>query len=338
MTELATKYLGLTLPSPLVASSSPLTGDLKQAQALASAGIGAIVLPSLFEEQLTLRQTGMAYYLTHNRDVLPTSLRHIPDMEGYNRGVNGYLAHIADLKDALDIPIIASLNGSSSGGWVHYARILEAAGADALELNVYYLPTDVHVTAAETETRYLELVNEVRASVAIPIAIKISPYFTAVANFAYQLVEAGADGLVLFNRFYQPDFDFDNLALVPSLSLSTPEELRLRLRWVAILHSRLQADLAITGGVHRPEDAAKAILSGARVAMMASALLRNGPEHVSTVLKGLEAWMTAHDIDSVDRMRLWGSQKHIAPNRSALERANYLQVLQEGKKALDELT
>ena len=334
MTGLATKYLGLTLPSPLVASSSPLTGDLSQAMALADAGIGAIILPSLFEEQLTLRQTGMAYYLTHNRDALPESLRHIPDMEGYNQGVNGYLAYIAELKDNLEIPIIASLNGSSSGGWVHYARILEAAGADAIELNVYYLPTEVHVSGAETEARYLKLVAEVRESVQIPIAIKLSPYFTAIANFAFKLEEAGADGLVLFNRFYQPDFDLNDLSLVPSLSLSTSDELRLRLRWVAILHSQLQADLAITGGVHNADDAAKAILAGARVAMMASALLRNGAGHVATVLEGLETWMAAHKIESIDRMRLWGSQHHIAPNRAALERANYMQVLQEGKKSL----
>jgi dihydroorotate dehydrogenase (fumarate) len=335
MIDLTTKYMGLTLPSPLIASSSPLTGDVDAIKRMVDVGIGAVTLPSLFEEQLTLRQTGMAYYLKHNREVLPESLRHIPDMVGYNRDVNGYLAHINQLKDEISIPVIASLNGSSTGGWIQYARILEAAGADALELNVYYMPTEAHIKGLEIEHRYLELVSDVCDSVKIPVAIKLSPYFSAIANIAYEFEQAGADALVLFNRFYQPDFDLDEEAVVPSLDLSTPAELRLRLRWVAILRDQIRIDLGVTGGIHGGRDVAKALVAGARVAMTTSALLREGVEKGGVILDELRAWMESKGLESTDAVRRWGLQRTMAGNRAALERANYLQVLQSHRPAAD---
>lgn len=322
MADLSTRYLGLTLKNPLVVAASPLSERIDTIKELADAGAAAIVLFSLFEEQIEIQGMGFA----QSSDALPDDLRHVPQMEGYNRGVNGYLAHLYQARRAVNVPIIGSLNGYYSSGWVQYARLIEAAGADALELNVYYLPTRPQISGAEVEQMYLELVQAVKATVNIPVAVKISPYFSAVAHMAQRLSNAGADALVIFNRFYQPDIDLETETAVASLDLSTPSELRLRLRWAAILSSYLRADLAITGGVHSHEDVVKCMLAGARVAMMTSALLRHGPQHLSRVLADLDAWLTARNYDSIRSIQGKLNQAQ-ARDTSAFERANYMRVL-----------
>lgn len=326
MIDLTTSYLGLTLKNPLVVSSNPLCAEVESLRQLEAAGAGAVVLPSLFEEQLLVEDLGMQYYLNQGLKELPPALHHIPDMQEYNSGADGYLTLIYQAKQALSIPVIASLNGVSSGGWVRYARLLEAAGADALELNVYYLPTELGVTASAIETMYLRLVESVKGSVTIPVAVKLSPYFSAIPNIAHQLATAGADGLVLFNRFYQPDFDLEVEAATPNLQLSSPTELRLRLRWVAILYQRLTCSLAITGGVHSSQDVLKGLMAGADVVMVASALLQHGPTYVTTLLKGVQQWLEQRHYRSVADIR-----GRLSPRGkgdiAAFERANYLQVL-----------
>jgi len=247
-------------------------------------------------------------------------------VRSYNLGPDGYLEHIRRAKEAVSIPIIASLNGFSSGGWVDYAHQIEQAGADALELNMYYVAADPHQDSASLEGRYLHLVHDIKRQVKIPLAVKLGSQFSAFANFATRLVEAGADGLVLFNRFYQPDIDLETLEVVPSVSLSSSAELRLRLRWIAMLYGRVHTDFAVTGGVHYAEDVIKAIMVGANVAMMTSALLRNGIDHLTAILAGMEDWLTMHQYDSIQQMRGSMSHKNVA-NPAALERANYMRVL-----------
>jgi dihydroorotate dehydrogenase (fumarate) len=322
MADLTTRYLGLTLPTPLVVSSNPLNRSIDNIRQMADAGAGAIILPSLFEEQLRAEDMGGA-----QRQVLPEPLQNILDIEKYNMGVNNYLAHIFQARKAVDIPIIASLNGSADGSWVRYARFLEAAGAAALELNLYYLPTKTYVSGADMEQAYLTLVKRVRDTVQIPIAVKLFPYISSLPHFANQLVEAGANGLVLFNRFYQPDYDLDTLTIEPALTLSDSAELRLRLRWVAILYKRIQSSLAITGGVQNGQDVIKALLSGADVAMTASALLRHGAGYVGRIIEEVNSWLDAKGHSSVDDIRGLLSLQ-VTQNRDALERANYIQVLQ----------
>ena len=253
-------------------------------------------------------------------------MSHFPDLRTYNLGPAGYLEHIRKAKAALGIPVIASLNGTSSGGWVDYARQMAQAGADALELNVYFLPTDPHLTGAAVEQQYVELVRDVKAAVPIPLAVKIGPQFTALANMARRLEEAGADGLVLFNRFYQPSLDIENLEVVPTLALSRPDELRLRLHWTAVLYGRLHADLAVTGGVHEATDVLQAMMAGASVAMLASALLERGIPHLAAVRRDLERWMVDHEYASIRQMRGSLSQRSAA-NPEAYERANYVKVI-----------
>ena len=300
--DLRTDYLGLGLRSPLVASPSPLTGELEGLVRLEAAGVGAVVLPSLFEEQLTHDQLELDRLLETTSDHTGEAQSYFPDLEDYNSGPWSYLDHITQAKRAVSVPVIASLNGITPGGWV-------AQGG-----------------AAELEARYLELVAEVRSAVSIPLAVKLSPFFTALANFAVRVDEAGADGLVLFNRFYQPDLDLDSLSVVPRLVLSTSEELRLPLRWIAILFGRVQASLAATTGVHTGLDAAKVLVAGADVAMMTSALLRHGPEHVQRVEAELGAVMAEHDYDSVAQLR--GSMSRAAmPDPAGFERANYMRTL-----------
>jgi dihydroorotate dehydrogenase (fumarate) len=289
-------------------------------------GLAAVVLHSLFEEQITLESEQLDYALSSGTESFAEALSYFPDMSTYNMGPEGYLEHINQVKNAVDIPVIASLNGVSSGGWIKYARLIEQAGADALELNIYYLASDPSQTSTDVEEMYITLVREVVSSVQIPVAVKLSPYFSALANFAQRLEQMGARGLVLFNRFYQPDFDLENLTVVPHLQLSSSKELRLRLRWVAILSPQLSLDLAVTGGIHTPEDILKSMMAGARVAMTTSALLKNGIQYAQSILEGLNRWMEEHEYASIAQMQGSMSQKKVLET-TALERANYMKVL-----------
>jgi dihydroorotate dehydrogenase (fumarate) len=324
--DLRTSYLGLELRSPLVASASPLTGELDGLRRLQDAGAAAAVLPSLFEEQLTHDQIELDRLLETTSDHVGEAQSYFPELQDYNTGPWSYLKRIEQAKGAVVIPVIASLNGVTPGGWVRHASRMQDAGADALELNLYGVATDPRVGAAELEARYLELVAAVRAAVAVPLAVKLSPFFTALANMAVRIVEAGADGLVLFNRFYQPDLDLDTLDVVPRLVLSSSEELRLPLRWIAILRGQVGGSLAATTGVHTGLDAAKVLLAGADVAMMTSALLRHGPGHVRTVERELLTILAERDYDSVGQLR--GSMSRSAmPDPAGFERANYMRTL-----------
>lgn len=326
MPDLRTRYLGMTLASPLVASASPLTEDVDRIARLAEAGVGAVVLPSLFEEQLEREARHLDMGLSQGAESFAEALSYFPDLGEYNLGPEKHLELIRQAKAKVDIPIIASLNGVSRGGWVRYARLLEEAGADALELNLYHIPTDPEETAAQLEKRYLDLVQAVVEVVTIPVAVKIHPYFTSLPNMARRFAQAGARGLVLFNRFYQPDVDLENLELAPRLELSTHQELLSRLRWVGILFPIVDLDLAITGGVHTAEDVLKAMMVGARVVMMASALFRNGLDYPRTVLEDMRRWMEEHEYESIQQMQ--GSlSRERAPDPAAYERANYMKVI-----------
>jgi dihydroorotate dehydrogenase (fumarate) len=324
--DLRTRYLGLELRSPLVASASPLTGDLDGLRRLEQAGAGAVVLPSLFEEQITHELVETDRFFSVGLEAQPDAAAYLPELDDYNTGVWTYLALAEKASRAVAIPVIGSLNGVTTGGWVRHATRLEEAGVAAIELNLYDVAADPAVGGAELEARYLDLVAAVRAAVTIPLAVKLSPFFTAVANLALRLVDAGADGLVLFNRFYQPDLDLDALAVRPRLVLSTSEELRLPLRWTAILYGRVRASLAITTGVHTGQDAAKALLAGADVAMLASALLRHGPERLRGVERELVDCLTGLGLTSLATVRGRLSQRGV-PDPAAYERANYLRTL-----------
>ncbi|MCA9975138.1 MAG: dihydroorotate dehydrogenase-like protein [Anaerolineales bacterium] len=326
MVDLRTNYLGISLKNPLVVAASPLSGSINQIKQMEEAGASAVVLFSLFEEQLEQQSKGTAVFPTPPRAQPGNTQPDFPQMEGYNLGVKGYLSHVYAAKKAVAIPIIGSLNGYYSSEWVQYAQLLEAAGADALELNIYYLPTNPRITSADLEKMCLELVASVKSGVKIPVAVKIGPYFSATAHMAQQIEKAGADGLVIFNRFYQPDIDLDTETVVSTLDLSHPQELRLRLRWAAILSSFLHIDLAITGGVHSGADVLKCLYAGAQTAMMASALLQNGIGHIQTTLTEMTTWLTNRGYTSVDDIR--GKLSLIeAGDSAAFERANYMQVL-----------
>ena len=322
MADLHTRYLGLDLRSPLVASASPLTGTLDGLRRLEAAGAAAVVLPSLFEEQLTLEADQVSRLLEAGAGNLSAALA----LDDYNTGPRGYLALVEKARARLEVPVIASLNGVTPGDWVEHATLLEEAGADALELNIYYVSSSPRLDGSQVERRYLELVGSVRQTIGIPLAVKLSPYFSSVANLAHRLVQAGADGLVLFNRFYQPDLDLDTLEVTPNLVLSTSEELRLPLRWIAILHREIPASLAASTGVHTAADAVKVLMAGADVAMMTSALLRNGPDHLTTVEAGLQEWLDGRGMDSVGHLRGLRSQRSV-PDPMAWERANYITML-----------
>lgn len=326
MIDLSTHYLGLSLKNPIVASASPLCENLDNIRRMEDVGMAAVVLHSLFEEQITQQSLNLHRSLEHGTESFAESLSYFPDMSYYNLGPDGYLEHIRQCKQAVGIPIIASLNGYSSGGWIKYARLMEEAGADGLELNIYYIATDPYLTGEEVEKMYVNLVQNVSISVNLPVAVKLSPYFSATANMAQRLSLAGAQGLVLFNRFYQPDFDLDELEVTPNLVLSTPDELRLRLRWVAILHGQVRADLAISGGVHTAADVIKSMMAGANVAMMTSALLRRGIGYVSTLHTELLTWLEEHEYESIYQMQGSMSQKSVI-DPTAFERANYMRVL-----------
>jgi len=309
-----------------VVSPSPLCQELGNIRQMEDAGASAVVLHSLFEEQLTVESRELNHFLTHGTESFAEALSYYPDLGQYKLGPDAYLEHIRKAKAAVKIPIIGSLNGVSTGGWIGYAKKIEQAGADGLELNVYYIPTDPDMTGAQVEQMYADLVRDVRASVKIPVAVKLGPYFSAMVSMARRLDQAGANGLVLFNRFYQPDFDLEKLEVTPNLVLSRSDELRLRLTWVGILYGRIKADMAITGGVHTAEDAIKSMMAGARVAMMTSALLRNGVKHIASVLEGMKAWMEQHEYASIHQMQGSMSQKSVA-EPAAFVRANYMKVL-----------
>jgi dihydroorotate dehydrogenase (fumarate) len=325
MPDLSTTYLGLELKNPLVASSGPLTHDVSDILRLEDAGAGAVVLHSLFEEQINLESHSLDRFLSEGESYAE-ALSYFPDMSDYNIGPDGYLKHIRQAKRAVDVPIIASLNGVSTGGWIRYARLFEEAGADAVELNIYYLPTNPDLTGTEVEQMYVDLVSHVKANVRIPVAVKLGPYFSATANLAKRLDHAGADGLVLFNRFYQPDFDLETLEVTPKVVLSNSHELLLRLHWVAILFGKIKADMAITGGVQMAEDVIKAMMAGAKVAMMTSALLRQGPDYLDTLHTNLIEWMVEHEYSSIRQMQGSMSQEKVS-EPTAFERANYMKVL-----------
>jgi dihydroorotate dehydrogenase (fumarate) len=326
MIDLSTSYLGLKLRSPLVASSSPLCKDVSNILRLEDAGASAVVLHSLFEEQINVEGGHLDRYLSETAESYGEALSYFPEMQSYNFGPDAYLNHIRRAKESVDIPVIASLNGVSTGGWIRYAQMMEEAGADALELNVYYMPTDLEMTGAKVEEIYTDLISHVKASVRIPVSVKLGPQFTAIANIAKKLDEAGADGLVLFNRFYQPDFDLEALEVVPNLVLSDSNELRLRLHWIALLYNRIRPDLAITGGVHTAEDALKGVMAGARVTMTTSALLRHGIPYLEKIEEDMLEWMEEHEYESVKQMRGSMSSQAVA-EPAAFERANYMKVL-----------
>jgi len=328
MTDLRSTYLGLDLRSPIVASAGPLTGTRETAERLAAAGAGAIVMPSLFEEEIVHEEVELNFALEAGAEHFPEALDYFPRFSVIESVLDRYLATIGELKAALDIPVIASLNGATPGGWVNYAQMLGNAGADALELNIYRLATDPDRTAAEVEVGDLELVSEVVAAVELPVAVKLGPYYSAMANFARRVTAAGARGLVLFNRFYQPDLDIETRDVVPRIDLSQAWELRLPLRWIAILRPILGpgVSLAATSGVHSGADVAKALLVGADVAMTTSALLRQGPEHLATMEAELRSWMAEHEYASVAELR--GSvSRSTSEDPGAFERANYLRTL-----------
>jgi dihydroorotate dehydrogenase (fumarate) len=326
MPDLSAQYMGLTLKNPLVASASPLTESPDNLRRMEDMGIAAVVLPSLFEEQLALESSLLDEDLWRGTEEFPEAASYLPDLSNYNTGPDGYLELIRRSKRSVAIPVIASLNGVTPSGWVRYAKHIEQAGADALELNIYSLETDPLKSGADVEESYCELVHQVKTSIRIPVAVKLSPYFSSIPHISKRLDRAGADALVFFNRFYQPDFDVEALEVVPRLHLSQPHELLPRLHWVAIVYSHVRASLAITGGVHSAIDILKSVMAGANVAMMTSALLENGIRYIHRVLDDLHRWMEDHEYASIRQML--GSMSHRSvPDPAAFERGNYMKVL-----------
>ncbi len=324
--DFTTNYLGMKLKNPLVHSASPLAEEVDNIRQMEDAGAAAIVMHSLFEEQYTHETHELHHHLTHGTESYAESLSFFPELHESVLGSEEYLELIQAAKSAVSIPIIGSLNGVTDGGWIQYAKGIEEAGADALELNIYFLPTDMEVTGAEIESTYLDIVKAVKTSVSIPVAVKLNPFFSAIANMAKQLDEVGADGLVLFNRFYQPDIDLENLVVAPNVLLSTPHAMRLPLRWVAILYGRVKASLAATSGIHKAEDVLKMLMAGADVTMLCSVLLKDGISSFSNILEGLRVWMEEHEYESVQQMIGSLSHKH-CEDPSAFERANYMKAL-----------
>ena len=324
--NLTTNYLGLKLRSPLVPSASPLSEDIDNIKRMEDAGAGAVVLHSLFEEQLRLERFELNRSLTEGTESFPEALTYFPEPEEFKLGPEEYLDHVANAKKSVKIPVIASLNGSTLGGWTNYARQIQSAGADAIELNIYYIPTDPNITAEQVERNYVDILKAVKSVVTIPVAVKMSPFFTNFAHTAKRLGDAGADGLVLFNRFYQPDINLDSLEVTPNLLLSTPMAMRLPLRWIAILHGRLAASLAATGGIHRASDALKMLMAGADITQLCSVLLRRGIDHIRTLETGISGWLEEHEYESLEQLKGSLSQKN-CPDPSAFERAQYMRAL-----------
>jgi dihydroorotate dehydrogenase (fumarate) len=323
--DLKTTYLGLELANPIVSGSCPLGASLDTIKHLEDAGVSAVVLPSLFEEEIMAAATAQMEMESAGAGFAEAS-SYLPNPDGYHVGPDRYLDHLRAAKEAVGIPIIASLNGTTPGGWTGYAEKMEEAGADAIELNTYYIATDSDETGAEVEKRTLDIVAAVRESVKIPIAVKLSPFFSSLANLAKQLKERGANGLVIFNRFYQPDVDIEELDVIPNLRLSTADELRLRLRWLAIISAQVDLSLAATGGAHNAVDVIKATMAGAHAVQMVSALLIHGPEHVSRTLEAIDFWLTEHEYKSLAQMQ--GSMNMAkVPDAAKLTRANYMKML-----------
>ena len=326
MPDLITRYLGMQLRTPLVAAASPLSQEISSLRKLEDAGASAVVLYSLFEEQLRQESLELDFYLSEGTESHPESINFFPEPAEFRLGPDEYLEHIRKAKEALQIPVIASLNGSSVGGWIQYATQIQEAGADALECNIYWIVTDPEMTSADVEQHYLDILQAVKSAVTIPVAVKVSPFFSNMANMAKRLDAAGADGLVLFNRFYQPDIDLETLELNPRVLLSTPQAMRLPLTWVGILYGRVKASLAATSGIHGAEDVIKLLMVGANVTMLCSTLLRNGINHLRSIEQGVRQWMEAHDYESVEQMQGSMSQKN-CPDPSAFERAQYMRAV-----------
>ena len=325
MLDLKTSYLGLELKNPLLASASPLSKKLDGIRAMEDAGLSGVVLYSLFEEQIIQDSLELDHFLMRGSYSSPEAVSYFPDLENYNIGPEKYLELIQQAKKAVNIPIIASLNGVSAGGWVKYAQLMEAAGADALELNIYYLPTDKNLTATRIEDAYIELVKSVISQVKIPLAVKLSPSFTSLPSFVQKLADINVKGAVLFNRFYQPDLDIENLTVTPTLNLSTSADLLLPLRWIAILYGRVGIDFALTSGVHSGEDALKAMMAGARAAMLASELISRGIPRAKEILEEMQVWMEKHEYESIHQLQGSLSQQKVE-EPAAFERANYMKA------------
>lgn len=324
--DLSTTYLGLKLRTPLVPSASPLSEELDNIKAMEDSGASAVVLYSLFEEQLRRDRLELNQHLEHGTDSFAEALTYFPEPDEFTLGPEEYLRHISAAKAAVDIPVIASLNGSSVGGWTEYAKLIQAAGADALELNIYYIPTDPNLSGTDVEDTYIEILKAVKSVVKIPVAVKLSPFFSSFANMAQRLDSEGANGLVLFNRFYQPDVNLETLEINPNILLSTPMAMRVPLRWVAILHGRIQASMAATSGVHRASDALKMLMAGADVTMLCSALIRHGIKQIANIERDMVEWLEEHEYDSVDQLKGSLSQKN-CEDPSAFERAQYMRAI-----------
>lgn len=326
MMNLQTQYLGFELKHPIIAGASPLPDDLDKVRALEDGGIAAITMYSLFEEQITQNIVGSEAHIGNYENSFSEAASYFPEVDLLERGVDVYLDQVQKVKAAVDVPVIGSLNGTREGEWVNYASLIESAGADALELNLYFLPTEMEESAAELEDRCIRIVQAVDARIQVPLAVKLSPFFTALPHFAKRLAAAGADSLVCFNRFYQPDIDVDELDIRPMIDLSHSQELRLRLRWLAFLSGRIDTQLVVSGGVHNGIDVAKALMAGADAVQIVSSLLINGPEQVKSMLDELCKWMEEKGYNSIDELR--GCMNYLrCPNPEALERANYMRVL-----------
>ncbi len=326
MIDLSTTYLGIELRTPLIPSASPLTEDLGNIRKMEDAGAAAVVLHSLFEEQIRQDRDELLTHLSRGTESNAEALTYFPEPPAFHVGPEHYLENIRKITDAVDIPIIASLNGSTMGNWTSYARLMEEAGASAIELNIYWIPTSLHLTGTEVEKIYLDIVEAVKSKVTIPVAVKVSPFFTNFANMAARLDTAGADGLVLFNRFFQPDIDVETLEVRPNILLSTPMAMRVPLRWIALLHGRITASLAATGGIHRPTDVVKMLMAGADATMLCSALLRHGIPYLSVLERGVRDWMDQHEYQSVRQLKGSLSQTN-CPDPSAFERAQYMRAI-----------
>jgi len=328
--DLSTKYLGLNLAHPIMPGASPLVDDLDTVKRLEDAGAAAITMHSLYEEQITREQQGMVYHMELTDHGSAEALSYFPSADEYRLGPHQYLEQIRLIKQAVTVPVIASLNGTTAEGWLDYAKTIQQAGADALELNVYHVAADAQETGDAVERRLFDVVKAVKASVTIPVAVKLSPFYSSVANVAAKLDSLGANGLVLFNRFYQPDINLEELSVESSLSLSTSADLLLRLRWLAVLHGRVKGSLAVTGGVHTPADALKAVMAGARGVQVVSALLKHGPAHIKTLVDGVRVWLEQHEYESLEQARGSLSLER-SPNPAAFERAQYMRLLQTFK-------
>jgi dihydroorotate dehydrogenase (fumarate) len=324
--DLKTNYLGLTLRNPLVVSASPLAEKIENLKKIEEAGASAVVLHSVFEEQLKFESEELDYHLSHGTESFAESLSYFPEPKEYRLGPEDYLEHIAKAKQAVKIPIIASLNGVSTGGWIDYAKKIEQAGADALELNIYYIPSDLDLTAAQVEQTYLDVLKAVKSAVTLPVAVKLSPFFSSMGNMARRLDSAGANALVLFNRFYQPDINLESLEVEHSILLSTPQARRLPLRWIAMLYGRINADLAATSGIHNAYDVLKMLMAGANVTMLCSVLYKQGIDYLKVIQREMQAWMEEHEYESVQQLRGSLSQKN-CPDPSTFERAQYMKIL-----------